>query len=163
MTNTFVKLGNGMIINVNSVDGVFPDKSRSYNGGFIIQLNGKDFHLDEKDAQPVFDAIGIYPDERTSRTIPFNPDKRIGTVTHGYDFRSSSTKIKAVVDEFNKDRSYSKLEMKVVPDKKEIRLTSELDDDKAMVIQDGIIISDSLNNSSSYAELKTKINNILIG
>ena len=162
MTNTFVKLGNGMIINVNSIDGIFPNTNRAYNGGYTIQLNGKDFHLASSDAQSVFDAIGIYPDERPSRSIPFNPDKRIAAATHGYDFRSSSTKIKAVVDEFNKDRSYSKLEMKVVPDKKEIRLTSELDDDKVMVIQDGIITSDSLNNSSSYAELKTKINSILI-
>ena len=155
MTNTanFVKLNNGMIINVGSIDGIFTDNSRAYNGGYTIQLNGKDFHIDDKDIQPILNVIGM-------STNTFDPNKRIDTTTRGYDFRTASAKIKTLVDEFNHDRIYAKLEMKVNPDSKVIKLTSETVH-KTMVIQDGIVISDELQNSA-YTELKTKINNILI-
>jgi len=158
MNNNFVKLGNGMVINVNSVDGVFPDKSRSYNGGFIIQLNGKDFHLDEKDAQPVFDVIGIYPDERTSRTIPFT-DKRITSATTTDNFPKMANKIKAIVDDYNKDHHLERVTTEVDRIKKSVKIKASAY--TYMLIEDGIITEDEM-GGSRFSEMKSAINSILI-
>lgn len=159
MTNTFVKLGNGMIINVNSVDGVFPDKSRSYNGGFIIQLNGKDFHLDDKDAQPIFDAIGIYPDERPSRSIPFNPDKRITPATTTDNFPKMANKIKAIIDDYNKEHYLERVTTEVDRIKKSVKIKAS--EYTYMLIEDGIITEDEM-GGSRFSEMKSAINSILI-
>ena len=70
--NTFVKLGD-IIINTNSIDGIFPDNSRMYGGnGWIIQLNGKDVHVD--DIKPILDSINM---QTSTETAAFDPDKRI--------------------------------------------------------------------------------------
>ena len=159
MTNTFVKLGNGMIINVNSVDGIFPNTNRAYNGGYTIQLNGKDFHLDSKDAQSVFDTIGIYPDERPSRSIPFNPDKRITPATTTDNFPKMANKIKAIVDDYNKDHHLERVTTEVDRIKKSVKIKASAY--TYMLIEDGIITEDEM-GGSRFSEMKSAINSILI-
>lgn len=159
MTNTFVKLGNGMIINVNSIDGIFPNTNRAYNGGYTIQLNGKDFHLDSSDAQSVFDAIGIYPDERPSRAISFNPDKRITSATTTDNFPKMANKIKAIVDDYNKDHRLERLTTEVDRIKKSVKIKASAY--TYMLIEDGIITEDEM-GGSRFSEMKSAINSILI-
>lgn len=161
MTNTanFVKLNNGMIINIDSIDGIFPDKSRSYNGGFTIQLNGKDFHIDDKDAQPIFDAIGVYPDERPSRSIPFNPDKRVTSAATTDNFPKMANKIKAVIDDYNKDHHLERITTEVDRIKKSVKIKASAY--IYMLIEDGIITEDEM-SGSRFGEMKAAINSILI-
>lgn len=159
MTNTFVKLNNGMIINVESIDGIFPNTNRAYNGGYTIQLNGKDFHLASSDAQSVFDAIGIYPDERPSRAISFNPDKRITSATTTDNFPKIANKIKAIVDDYNKDHRLERLTTEVDRIKKSVKIKASAY--TYMLIEDGIITEDEM-GGSRFSEMKSAINSILI-
>ena len=146
MTNTanFVKLSNGIIINVDRIDGIFPNRidgifldRSSGHKGYTIQLNGKDFQVDENDAQVILNVIGM-----NTNTFP-----------------KMFAKIKAVVDDFNTGRTLSRLTTDVDRDKKTIKI--KISEYSCLIIEDGIITEDGL-TTDTYNELKKTINNILI-
>ena len=159
MTNTanFVKLSNGIIINVDRIDGIFPNRidgiflDRSIgHKGYTVQLNGKDFQVDENDAQVILNVIGM-------NTTSFNPDKRIAAPVD--NFPKMFAKIKAAVDDFNTNRTLTRLTTDVDRDKKTIKIVRSTY--AFIMIEDGVITRDDL-TSDIYNELKKTVNNILI-
>jgi hypothetical protein len=161
MTNTanFVKLSNGIVINVDRIDGIFPnrvdgiflDRSIGHND-YTIQLNGRDFQVNENDAQIILNVIGM------NTNTSFNPDKRIAAVPVD-NFPKMFSKIKAAVDNFNANRSLTRLTTDVDRDKKMIKIKRS--EYSCLIIEDGIITEDGL-MTDTYNELKTAINSILI-
>jgi hypothetical protein len=161
MTNTanFVKLSNGIVINVDRIDGIFPNRvdgifldRSSGHKGYTIQLNGKDFQVDENDAQVILNVIGM------NTNTSFNPDKRIAAAPVD-NFPKMFSKIKAAVDNFNANRSLTRLTTDVDRNKKTIKIKRS--EYSCLIIEDGIITEDDL-TSDIYNELKTAINSILI-
>lgn len=154
--STFVKLANGTIINISSIDGIFPDNNRAYNGGWVVQLNGKDFHVD--DIQPILDAINI-PSSKTA----FDPDKRIrpanptaavpATESAESTFAQKSMQVKLLVTEFNKDKLYP---LRVNIDNIN-NMISVWDGSKKLLIKNGIVIEDTLGDYSRLNKIKTDI------
>ena len=148
MNNTFVKIGESFI-NVNAIDGIFPDNDR-YSGGWIIQLNGKDIHVN--DIQPVLDAINI-PSSKTA----FDPDKRVipsnPLATDTDNFDKQAMKVKLMVTEFNKGKLYP-VEAKINKNDKTITIA---DGHKEMVITDGVITKDTLGDYDRLIKLKTDV------
>jgi len=149
-TNNFVKIED-MIINVNSVDVIYEDHSRNYGHGYVVQINGAKYHVD--DIQPILNVIGM-----NTSTSTFDPDKRIDTAPAD-NFPKTFAKIKAVVDDFNTGRTLSRLTTDVDRDKKTIKIKRS--EYSCLIIEDGIITEDGL-TTDTYNELKKTINNILI-
>lgn len=148
MNNNFVKLGES-IINIGSIDGIFPD-TNNYNGGWIIQLNSKDIHVN--DIQPVLDAINM------KQTSTFDPDKRITpasveTTATADTFDQKAMKVKLLVTEYNKDRIYP-LTVNIDNINKMIAIW---DGTKKMIIKDGVITEDTLGDYSRLNKIKTDI------
>lgn len=145
MTN-FIKLGES-IINVNSIDGIFPNTDR-YDGGWIIQLNGKDIHVN--DIQPVLDAINM---KTQTSAAPFDPDKRITPAAAETTFEQKAMKVKLLITEYNKDKIYP-LTVHIDNVNKTISIW---DGTKKMIIKNGVIIEDTLGDYSRLNKVKTDI------
>ena len=154
--NTFVKLGD-IIINTNSIDGIFPDTSRMYGGsGWTIQLNGKDVHVD--DVKPILDSINMTSTETTA----FNPDKRVrpsnptaaAPAAETTDtFAQKAMQVKLLVTEYNKDRIYP-LTVNIDNVNKMIAIW---DGTKKMIIKNGVVIEDTLGDYNRLIKIKSDI------
>ena len=162
MTNTanFVKLSNGIIINVDRIDGIFPNRidgifldRSSGHKGYTVQLNGKDFQVDENDAQVILNVIDM------NTNTSFNPDKRITSATTTDNFPKMANKIKAIVDDYNKDHRLERLTTEVDRIKKSVKIKASAY--TYMLIEDGIITEDEM-GGSRFSEMKSAINSILI-
>lgn len=152
--NNFIKVDD-MIININSIDGIFRACNR-----WIVQLNGKDVYVD--DITPIMKAINLTDTEAT----PFDPDKRITPTTDTSDettrFMKAAALIRGVVTEHNREYTpSSEVSIEVNKDKRSITITRG--HYSTIRIVDGLIIEDSIANVETYADMKRKINDILIG
>lgn len=154
--NTFIKVGK-LIINTTAIAAIFPNDRR----GYTLLINGHEFYVTEDEGRSIVDHI-LDNDTTTS----FDPDKRIVPTANAADdetrFMKAAALIRSAVTEHNREYSpSSEVSIEVNKDKRSIDITRG--HYSAIRIVDGLVIEDSIANVETYAEMKRKINDILIG
>lgn len=152
--NNFIKVGK-LIINTSAIAAIFPNDRR----GYTLLINGHEFYVTEDEGRSIVDHI---LDNDTATT--FDPDKRIAPTANADDetrFMKAAALIRGAVTEHNREYSpSSEVSIEVNKDKRSIDITRG--HYSAIRIVDGLIIEDSIANVETYAEMKRKINDILI-
>lgn len=160
--NNFIKVNN-MLININSIDALYPNEGRG-QVGYTMLISGQQIKLTDQEAQQIINIIDFDPDKRMDE---FDPDKRIvstvnNTNDHTSKFMKAATLIRGVITEHNNKYSpTNELTLEVDKDKRSIIIMNSRY--SLIRIIDGLTVEDSISNSETFAEMKRKINDILIG
>lgn len=155
MNTNFTNI-NGMIINVNAIDALFPCSSRIYGSeGYTLIIGGHEIHLNTSEAEKLISKI-----ELDQKTDEFDPDKRIAPTTTATTGLAATkiNKIREAVANYVKEMRFFKATVTVTDGKLTISRTDGYSESMVIDIQTGIIETDTISTASS---LKSEIIEII--
>ena len=161
MNTNFTNI-NGMIINVNAIDALFPCSSRIYGSeGYTLIIGGHEIHLNTSEAEKLISKI-----ELDQKTDEFDPDKRIAptttattdAITPAATPATKINKIREAVANYVKEMRFFKATVTVTDGKLTISRTDGYSESMVIDIQTGIIETDTISTASS---LKSEIIEII--